>query len=138
MKHLPGVVLGAIVISGLLASRLYAAQPPTPAATDKTDEVLLRYNLYPALEKLGRGVANTLGGWLEFPLNIQKRYTKADTAASLFTGAAVGLVKGAVRTGVGVYEVVTFWLPYPEHYAPILPILEYFKHSEPRQELLLE
>ncbi|MBI4322706.1 MAG: exosortase system-associated protein, TIGR04073 family [Candidatus Omnitrophica bacterium] len=138
MKHLPGVVLGAIVISGLLASRLDAARPPAPAATDKTDKLLLRYNLYPALGKLGRGVGNTLGGWLEFPLNIQKHYTQADTAASLFTGAAVGLVKGVIRTGVGVYETVTFVIPYPEEYAPILPTLEYFKRSEPRKELLLE
>ncbi len=138
MKHLPGVMLGAIVINCLLASRLSAAARPAPAATDKTDELLLRYNLYPALGKLGRGVGNALGGWLEFPLNIQKHYTKADTAASLFTGAAVGLVKGAIRTGVGVYETITFFIPYPEEYAPILPTLEYFKRSEPRKELLLE
>ena len=138
MKRRPGIILGAIVMSCLIASRLSEAARPAPATTDKTDEVLLRYNLYPALEKFGRGVGNALGGWLEFPLNIHKRYTKADTGASLFTGAAVGLVKGVIRTGVGVYETVTFFLPYPEEFAPILPTLEYFKRSELRKPLLLE
>ena len=138
MKHRPGIILGAIVMSCLIPSRLSEAARPAPATTDKTDEVLLRYNLYPAFEKFGRGVANTLGGWLEFPLNIHKRYTKADTGTSLFTGAAVGFVKGVIRTGVGVYETITFLIPYPEEFAPILPTLEYFKRSELRKPLLLE
>ena len=105
---------------------------------DPVDAVISRYQLHPALNKLGRGVSNALGGWLEVPLNIQQRYVEDDTAESLFTGLAYGLVKGVVRTGVGVYEAVTCFLPYPEEYAPILPVLGYFKKKEGRQPLLLE
>ena len=130
--------LGLILMGCLVACRVQAEDTPTPpAGTDRTDEVLLRYNLHPAFEKLGRGLGNTVGGWLELPLNIQKRYAPGDAASSIFTGAVLGLVKGAVRTGVGAYEVVTFWLPYPEHYAPILPTLEYFNRADTRREPLL-
>ncbi len=109
-----------------------------PPPQDRVDDLMGRYNLHPAFEKLGRGVANTLCGWLELPLNIQKRYSANDTGGSFFTGAAHGLFKGIVRTGVGVYETVTFFLPYPENFAPILPTLEYFQKTPKRQPLPLE
>ena len=110
----------------------------TPQGQDRVDELMLRYNLHPAFEKLGRGVANTLFGWAEIPLNIHQRYTPTDAGGSFLTGAAHGVFKGLVRTGVGVYEAVTFFLPYPEEYAPILPTLEYFKRSPKREPLPLE
>lgn len=126
-------IIGLILIVGF-GSPSGFAQPSSsgPGGSDRVDELMTSYNLHPALQKLGRGVSNFLGGWLEFPLNIQSRYTEADTAGSLFTGAAYGVVKGVVRTGVGLYEVVTFFLPYPEQYAPILPTLEYFRATGKR------
>lgn len=106
--------------------------------TDLTDEFLLRHQLHPVVEKLARGTGNLFFGWMEVPLTIQKRYSTTDAATSLLNGTAIGAVKGVVRTGVGAYEILTFWLPYPPRYAPILPTLDYFKRSERRQPLLLE
>jgi len=97
-----------------------------------------RHNVYSAFDKLGRGAANTLGGWMEIPLNAGKRYSTVDTAGSFLAGIGVGLFKGVARTGVGLYEVVTFWLPLPEHYRPILPTLEYFRKRPDREYLPLE
>lgn len=105
---------------------------------DKVDEAISRYNLHPAFEKLGRGLSNTLFGFLEIPLNIHERYSVSDTAGSWLTGAAYGTFKGFVRTGVGLYEVVSFPLPYPEDFAPILPTLDYFRQSPKRRPLPLE
>ena len=107
-------------------------------AAEEMDRLLLQSNATPAFEKLGRGFSNTIGGWLEVPATIQQRYTQSDTAGSLLTGTLIGLVRGVMRTGVGVYEVVTFWLPLPEQFAPILPTLPYFNKAEPRPPLLLE
>ena len=112
--------------------------PSASIAADATDHVMLQANVYPAVEKLGRGLGNTIGGWLELPYQIQQRYTERDTASSLATGTIVGVVKGIARTVVGVYETVTFWLPLPEHFAPILPTLPYFNKAEPRRPLPLE
>ena len=111
---------------------------PMAGGQDRVDAMMSRYNLGPAFEKLGRGVSNALLGWLEVPLTIEKRYTKSDTVGSGLTGAAIGIVKGAVRMGVGLYETVTFFLPYPEHFEPILPTLEYFQKTTKRKPLPLE
>ena len=111
---------------------------PTTGGQDRVDAMMSRYNLGPAFTKLGRGVSNFLLGWLEIPLNVHKRYTASDTIGSGLAGTAVGFFKGAVRTGVGFYETVTFFLPYPEHFAPILPTLEYFQKHTKRKPLPLE
>ena len=70
--------------------------------------------------KLGRGVANTLTGWVELPKNIYN--TSVEDNA--FAGMTLGLAKGAgmtlVRTGAGIFEIATFPFPLPEDYKPIL------------------
>ena len=128
----------AAICLGLAGTAFAEYQATDRQGADQVDQMLGRYNLYPAFEKLGRGTANALGGWLEVPYNINQRFSKSDTAGSFFTGAAQGLVKGAVRTAVGAYEVVTFFLPYPEDFAPILPTLPYFQKHTKRKPLPLE
>ena len=110
------------VISGLLVLGL-----SVPLGwTDSIDDFIGHHQLHPAFDKLGRGVSNTLLGWLEVPAAMSRRYEERNTAGSLFAGAAYGMVRGVVRTSVGVYEAVTFFLPYPKDFAPILPTLAYF------------
>ena len=130
---------------GVIAIALFACAAPVRAksssalpAQDPVDAAMGRYNMHPALNKLGRGVGNALGGWMEIPLNIGSRYSSSDAGSSFFTGLAYGIVKGVVRTTVGVYETVTFFLPYPEDFAPILPTLEYYNKSPGRRSLPLE
>ena len=94
---------------------------------DPVDRIMTRFGLQPMFKKLGRGAGNFLGGWMEIPLAIQKRATPSDTAEGFFTAMVIGAFKGLARTGVGVYEMVTFILPFPGDYAPILPTLEYYQ-----------
>lgn len=102
-----------------------------PEDADKLDEVMIRHNLDLAATKLGRGVVNTVAGWLEIPATMERRYREDDTGTSIFVGAATGAVRAVMRTGVGVYETLTFWLPYPENFKPILPSMAYFIPKEP-------
>jgi putative exosortase-associated protein (TIGR04073 family) len=73
-----------------------------------------------AFSKLGRGVANTLTGWVELPKNVY------DTSVedNALTGMTLGLAKGAgmtlVRMGAGIFEIATFPFPLPEDYEPLL------------------
>ena len=106
--------------------------------SDPVDQAIDRFHLQPAFWKLGRGLSNILGGWLEIPLNMHRRYDPSDTVGSVLTGTAIGVFKGVVRTGVGAYETVTFWLPIPEDFAPILPTLEYFQKVPKHNPLPLE
>ncbi len=73
-----------------------------------------------SMNKLGRGVVNTLTGWLEIPKGI----VDESKASNVFTGLTVGTIKGLglglVRTGAGIYEALTFPFPIPEGYAPIV------------------
>ena len=73
-----------------------------------------------AFSKLGRGVANTLTGWVELPKNVYDTSVEENA----FTGMTLGLAKGAgmtlVRTGAGIFEVVTFPFPVPEDYKAVL------------------
>ena len=133
-------IIVALLAVGVWAPAGWSDEPaaPTPGGQDRVDALMGRSNIPPALEKLGRGVSNVIGGWLEIPLTIGKRYAPADAGTSLVVGTVTGLVKGIIRTGVGAYETLTFFLPLPEDFAPILPTLEYFQRTTKRQPLLLE
>lgn len=69
------------------------------------------------VHKLGRGLANVATGWIEIP----KRVAAGRYEENPWTGIGGGLVKGAtltlLRLGLGVYEVLTFPIPYPDNYA---------------------
>ncbi len=140
MRWWGGIVAGLLM--GVLATTVLAADSRTsPQPSDQVDQVMARYNLHPSFEKLGRGLGNAFMGWAEIPLGVQQRYSKEDTGSSFFAGLAIGLFKGVVRTGVGVYETVTFLLPYPDAFRPILPTRPYYqliKNGKPRDPLPLE
>ncbi len=68
------------------------------------------------IHKAGRGLVNILTSWIEIPKQIHLGAQEDNP----LTGIGMGLVKGAgltiLRGGVGVYEAVTFPLPYPKDY----------------------
>ena len=69
------------------------------------------------IHKMGRGVVNILTGWMELPKQI---HLGSQDENPVF-GLGRGLLKGAgltiIRSGVGLYEAVTFPLPYPKDFA---------------------
>jgi putative exosortase-associated protein (TIGR04073 family) len=73
-----------------------------------------------ALRKLGRGLSNVLFGIVEVP----NQYTRAVNDNGGGAGLTYGLPRGILcwlgREVVGVYEVVTFPLPLPKGYKPII------------------
>ena len=70
--------------------------------------------------KLGRGVANTLTGWVELPKNIYSTSVEDNAFAGMTLGLAKGAGMSIVRTGAGIYEIATFPFPLPEDYKAIL------------------
>lgn len=73
-----------------------------------------------ALRKLGRGAANVLFGVVEVP----NQYTKANAEHGGSAGFTYGIPKGIARWFgrelVGIYEIVTFPIPAPRGYKPIM------------------
>ena len=81
--------------------------------------------------KLGRGLCNIVTS----PFEIINQTTRTNESDGGFAAATVGVLKGAGwilgRAVVGVYETVTFMLPWPGDYGPILRDPEYFIENNP-------
>ena len=77
------------------------------------------------MKKLGRGASNILFSPVELFMQISEVNRCDGPAAGLTYGVAKGIVMVLVRAGVGVYEVVTFPVPLPPCYRPILTEPEY-------------
>ncbi len=81
--------------------------------------------------KLGRGICNIATCPLEI-LEQTKRVYDSDGASAALT---YGLVKGVLMTGAralaGVYEMVTFLIPIPHDYKPILDDPEFLSEEIP-------
>lgn len=73
-----------------------------------------------ALRKLGRGVSNLLFGIVEVPNQFTKATAEHGGAAGVTYGVGKGLVRWVCREAVGVYEIVTFPIPVPRHYKPVM------------------
>ena len=73
-----------------------------------------------AATKLGRGAVNVVTGWVEIPKRIYETSIMQGTAAGWTWGLLRGVGHGFVRTAAGVYEVVTFPVPQPPDYAPVI------------------
>jgi putative exosortase-associated protein (TIGR04073 family) len=72
------------------------------------------------MRKLGRGLANCL----TFPIEIPNRISDVNNSDGPMAAITYGLVKGIVmslfRATVGAYEIITFPIPIPSHYKPII------------------
>ncbi len=89
--------------------------------------IVLFFMIYPAftaycgpMEKLARGIKNSL----TFPLEVPKGIIKECKELGLIEGIGLGAGKGAANAGVkllwGLYETATFIIPVPENYEPML------------------
>jgi len=70
--------------------------------------------------KLGRGFAAMTCGVMELPGNMVKLTRERGPAYGFTLGVAQGLGMIVVRELVGVYEFVTFPIPAPPGYRPII------------------
>lgn len=70
--------------------------------------------------KLGRGLANTFFGIVEIPIQVQRTNEAEGGGAAITWGVCRGIGHFFMREGVGIYEILTFPIPYPRYYEPIL------------------
>jgi putative exosortase-associated protein (TIGR04073 family) len=83
------------------------------------------------LRKFGRGIANITTSAFEIPKSIQESLYDDGPVAAATYGLFDGIFKFVVRTVVGVFEVVTFPIPIPADYAPIVEPEFLFSPDEP-------
>ncbi len=73
-----------------------------------------------AFGKLTRGFFNTVTGWVEIPKRIHETSQTSGAAAGFTWGVLRGIGYGFVRTAAGLYELVTFPVPAPPNYEPVI------------------
>lgn len=83
------------------------------------------------LKKLGRGMANVLTCPLEFPKALGEAHDEDGLFASFTWGVLAGTFNIVKRAAVGVYEIVTFPVPLPADYKPVLDDPEFFLEERP-------
>ena len=70
--------------------------------------------------KLVRGVANLATGWVELPKQIYVVGTNEGWVAGVFRGPFDGMGMFFARTIAGAYEILTFPVPVPPGYRPMV------------------
>ena len=87
----------------------------------------------PAFRKFRRGFCNLLTFHLEFVHQMEKESAIGGTNRAVTIGLINGIGMTAVRILTGAYEVVTFPIPLPAGYKPILTDPEFY-WTEPFSE----
>lgn len=72
------------------------------------------------LRKLGRGLLNVITGIVEIPKKVILTSKKEGIKIGLTRGLLDGAKAGLVRTASGIYEALTFPIPAPVDYAPMV------------------
>jgi putative exosortase-associated protein (TIGR04073 family) len=83
-----------------------------------------------SVKKLGRGFCNIFTCVFELPLQMSRINNADGPMAAGSWGLLKGLGMTCVRLTVGLYEVVTFPIPFPKKYSPILTDPEFFFEQE--------
>ena len=83
--------------------------------------------------KFTRGAANIATGWMEMPKQVYLVGRREGWVTGALRGPIDGLGMVIARTIAGAYEVLTFPLPLPPQYQPML-LPEYIWQPEPPAE----
>ena len=62
------------------------------------------------VDKLARGLYNVFMGWWDWPLTVADINDNEGGVKALFYGVPTGFGRAVTRTGVGFFELATFWL----------------------------
>jgi len=88
------------------------------------------------LRKLGRGLVNVITGIVEIPKKVILTSRKEGIKKGFTTGLKEGAKAGLVRTASGIYEALTFPIPAPANYEPMVSPEFVFEEwdNEPKAE----
>jgi len=78
------------------------------------------------LKKLGRGMANVITCPLEVPYRMSETNEESGPFAAFTWGILDGFFRTGMRLVVGGYEILTFPIPFPWDYKPIIDDPEFF------------
>ncbi len=86
------------------------------------------------LKKLGRGISNFTLGWVEIFTTVEDTGKSDGIVAAATYGLLKGFAKGIFRMAVGAYETLSFPVPVPKDYKPILTKPEFILGKEAKEQ----
>ena len=110
-------IVSAVTFSLILGS--FAPLWADPSSAEDKDPTQINYGTGVG-KKLGRGLGNVAFGWMEIPKSIQDVGDQRNFIAGITWGPLEGIGKALVRTAAGVYETVTFPIPAPANFEPLV------------------
>lgn len=123
----------SFAVLALIACLALLAGTAGPALAKKTVDNSAPQEIVDGMSnKLVRGVANVATGWFEFPKQIAITFMDDGITKGIFVGPLKGIGMTLVRTGAGVVETATFFIPAPGFYEPLFSP-EYAWQREQRQ-----
>lgn len=99
MRKFIAVLVAVVIISSLIGTPCFAQD---------------------ALRKLGRGLVNSVTGVVEIPKKVYMISKNDNVLLGLTWGFVKGTATGLLRTAAGVYETVTFPIPAPADFEPMV------------------
>ena len=106
--------IGRVALAAVAAACLLGAMPNASAGYSPKN--------CPVLHKLGRGATNTIFSLLEVPIKMRAIGTDKGPLAGATWGLLVGVASALQRTGIGIFEVMTF--PFPLKSVGYGPLIE--------------
>ena len=99
-------------IAVMMVVGLFVAVPVQPVHAEETGELVVT--------KLFRGIANLTTGWMEIIKQSSLTYQESGAGAGLTWGIVKGVGYAISRTSAGAFELITFPMPVPEGYVPLM------------------
>ncbi len=108
MKHKVVISVVAILVTAGFVAALLAAPARAQLYNPELD-LPQPTGMEKSLTKMGRGISNILFGWAEIPMTFDRNLKRGKPLGYLVGVAPVlGTARAVMRTGTGVFEVVTF------------------------------
>jgi len=99
-----------ILVAALIFAGSVYAQDSGNSKDNAIDATHMPYDRTP-LNKLGRGLINTLTCWVEIPAEAVKVGQEKDPLTGCTLGVVEGFVTGIIRGATGIFDVATFMIP---------------------------
>lgn len=109
IKAMKKTAWGVVIVGILIGAILLEALPVQAQVYDPDTDLPKPTGLEKALTKLGRGLSNLFLGWAEIPMTFDRKLKQGKPLGYLIGVVPVlGSARAVIRTGTGVFEVVSF------------------------------
>ncbi len=108
-----------LILVFIISTSGFAAPDPQSTRTTQVDLSEPHQSLFSApVERLGDGFTNIVSGPFELIYQMKEEIKRTTPVRAIIPGLLRGITWFGLREGIGVFEIVTFFLPLDPHLEP--------------------